>query len=292
MGGITSGFYQLFDVTCNASGVFVAVGFQTDGLGNQSTTAVYATSSDGTTWSAPAQMGASASAKFIMRGVTSNASGNFVATGFDNYSMQPIYSYSANGSSWSQPDYINGFSTFSPMRRVHCNQANGRFVTVGRGLGGLPAIAYSDNGTSWTGPINIGSINSDFHNVTYANGIWVAVGSTQFGGGNGKAMYATSTDGATWTTGYVNTSSDYCDLWSVVADKNGKFVAAGNSTYPTNQSKYATSTDGSTWTTLTAISPGGTNNYYIFDSCIQKSTGKVSAVGNANTPYGIQVLSN
>jgi multimeric flavodoxin WrbA len=270
MGGVSSGFYQMFDVVCNASGLFVAVGYQTNGLGNAPVTAVYAKSSNGTSWTAPAQMGASASTNFIMRGVAANTSGNFVATGFDNSSNRPTFSYSADGSSWTQPNYINGFASFSPMRRVYCNPGNNLFVTTGRGLGGLPAIAYSYDGTTWSSPTNIGSINSDFQNITCnASGRWVAVGSTQFGGSNGIAMAATSTDGINWTTAYVNTSSDYCDLWSVVADKNGKFIAAGNSTYPTNQSKYATSTDGTTWTTLAAISPGGVNNNYIWDSCIQ-----------------------
>jgi len=291
MGSASSGFYYMYDVACSSSGKYIAVGYYTttgsDGY------CCFSTSTDGATWTTPTQMGSGASANWQMWGVAVNSSGNFVATGYNNASSYAAFSYSSDGTSWTTPAAINGYTSFSRGIRVACN-SSGRFVIVGRGAGGPPMSCYSDNGTTWTSPTNVGSISGTFFNVVYSSaGRWVAVGSTNLNGGNGIGIYGTSTDGVNWTSGYTNTSSDYLDLWSVVVDKNGKFVAAGNSTYPTDQAQYITSTNGSTWTTPTAISPGGANRYTIWDSVIQPTTGKISGVGAyAGGPYGIQVLSN
>ena len=294
MGSPSSGYYYFYDVTCTSANLYVAVGyFTTTGSDGY---ACFSTSTDGATWTTPAQMGPGASAKYQMWGVTTNSSGTLVATGYGDFGVTgtlAIQSSSTNGTTWTTPTNVNGTTTFSMMRRAGCN-TSGRFIIVGRGAGGPPASSYSDNGTSWTTPANIGSINGTLFNVVCSSsGRWVAVGSTNLNGSNGIAIYATSTDGVTWSSGYMNTSSSYGDMWGVAVDKNGKFVAVGNSTYPTNQAVYSTSTDGSTWTTLAAVSPGGVNNYTLWDLAVQPTTGKMCGIGTyASGPYGIQVLSN
>jgi photosystem II stability/assembly factor-like uncharacterized protein len=73
-------------VTVNSSGLFVAVGYD----GGYSP--VYATSTNGSTWTTPALMNSS-SAFAIMLSVTVNSSGLFVAVGY-NSSTYPLYATS------------------------------------------------------------------------------------------------------------------------------------------------------------------------------------------------------
>jgi hypothetical protein len=76
----------MFGVTVNSSGQFVAVGY------NNLNYPVYATSSDGSTWTTPAQMNGSTVAAQML-GVTVNSSGLFVAVGNDS-SVAPLFATS------------------------------------------------------------------------------------------------------------------------------------------------------------------------------------------------------
>ena len=73
-------------VTVNSSGLFVAVGYGTNGY------PLYATSSNGSTWTTPALMNGS-SVYARMQSVTVNSSGVFVAVGYDTNGY-PLYATS------------------------------------------------------------------------------------------------------------------------------------------------------------------------------------------------------
>jgi photosystem II stability/assembly factor-like uncharacterized protein len=74
----------MLSVTVNSSGLFVAVGY--NGY------PVYATSTNGSTWTTPALMNGSSVAA-TMYSVTVNSSGLFVAVGY-NDSNYPVYATS------------------------------------------------------------------------------------------------------------------------------------------------------------------------------------------------------
>ena len=77
---------NMFSVTVNSSGLFVAVGCD----GN--TYPLYATSSDGSTWTTPALMNGSTTVA-LMNSITVNSSGLFVAVGYDGNNY-PLYATS------------------------------------------------------------------------------------------------------------------------------------------------------------------------------------------------------
>ena len=95
MNGYT-GSAQIFSVTVNSSGRFVAVGY------NGSSQPVFATSTDGTTWSTPSLMNGYTGSTFIYS-VTVNSSGKFVATGYNNLSLHPVVTTSTDGINWTTP---------------------------------------------------------------------------------------------------------------------------------------------------------------------------------------------
>ena len=82
------------------------------------------------------------------------------------------------------------------------------------------------------------SINYSYRSITYANGMFVAVGYSP----NTSGAVITSTDGITWTK---QTSPAKTHFYSIVY-ANGMFVAVGNS------GAVITSTDGITWTKQTS----------------------------------------
>ncbi len=150
---------------------------------------------------------------------------------------------------------------------------NGRFV----GVGGFET-AVSTNGTNWTVsilPDQYGDFGMGYYaypsDMTYGNGIYVEVGST-----NSVGCIITSTDGATWTP---RTSSPAPGgLISSVAYGSLKFVAVGN-----NDGYEYTSTApniGTTWTRRSI--PGGNKISYgngLFFVPLNNKTNLVSVDG-------------
>jgi len=131
---------------------------------------------------------------------------------------------------------------------------DGRFIAAGGGFHD-GYIRISDDLQSWqprvifSGTPQVGWLGD----ITYGNGIWVAVG------GNGLKMYSTD-GGDTWT------GDEYWDLESGepsfagrgVAFGGGRFMAAGDG------GRYALSTDGATWTPTQEVagSDGGGRPVY------------------------------
>jgi hypothetical protein len=79
-------YTNMTSVAVNSSGLFVAVGT------TQTSNAVYATSSNGSTWTTPALMNGIATTA-TMKSLTVNSSGLFVAVGYDA-SAYPAYAVS------------------------------------------------------------------------------------------------------------------------------------------------------------------------------------------------------
>lgn len=115
-------------------------------------------------------------------------------------------------------------------------------VAYGNGLwiiGGVAGIATSTDGINWTkrpGPLT--NPNGTVAALCYANGIWVASGSS--------GWLSTSTNGTTWTVRpdiLGGTGNPYC---KAITYANGLFVAVGFG------GKISTSTNGTTWTARTS----------------------------------------
>lgn len=123
---------------------------------------------------------------------------------------------------------------------------NGRHVAVAINWDATnPAIVSTNNGATWTA-VNTG--NSEFRDITFANGLFVAVGSA------GKIY--TSPDGTSWTE-RVAPSGGNVTLQKVI-HTGSQFLAIGGDPWVLNASVFTTSTDGINWTTSGA-NPIGIN---------------------------------
>ena len=270
----------MYGVTVNSSGKFVAVGY--DG----SNYPVYATSTDGSTWTTPATMNGSTTVA-NMYGVTASSSGKFVAVGF-NGSNYPVYATSTDGSTWTTPATMNGSTTAANMYGVTVN-SSGKFVAVGYDGSNYPVYATSTDGSTWTTPATMnGSTTAAYMlGVTVnSSGKFVAVGYNN--DTNKYPVYATSTDGSTWTTpATMNGSTTAAYMYGVTVNSSGKFVAVGfnSSYYPV----YATSTDGSTWTTPATMN-GSTTAANMYGVTVN-SSGKFVAVGYDGSNYPVYATS-
>ena len=168
-------------VTVNSSGKFVAVGYD----GNNYP--VFATSTDGSTWTTPVLMNGS-TVVASMNSVTVNSSGKFVAVGYDGNNY-PVFATSTDGSTWTTPALMNGSTVIAPMNSVTVN-SSGMFVAVGRDYYKYPVFATSTDGSTWTTPVlmNGSTVIASMNSVTVnSSGKFVAVGYD----GNNYPVFAT-----------------------------------------------------------------------------------------------------
>ena len=166
----SSTFSAMNSVAVNSSGLFVAVGYGSNNY------PVYATSSNGSTWTTPATMNGS-SVQAFMYSVAVNSSGLFVAVGYNN-SFYPFYATSSNGSTWTTPALMNGSTTVAIMNSVAVN-SSGLFVAVGGNTSSYPVYATSSNGSTWTTPALMNgstAVASMFGVTVNSSGLFVAVG--------------------------------------------------------------------------------------------------------------------
>ncbi len=127
---------------------------------------------------------------------------------------------STDGVTWALRSSINATAI---------NYVNSMFVAVGAGF-----ISKSVDGINWSTT----SVSDTFYNVSYGNGIYVAVGLFD-------AIW-TSTDATNWTE---QTSDNPTKRWYGVTYGNGVFVIVGGENPST--SMILTSVDGVTWSTQT-----------------------------------------
>ena len=283
---ISATYVEMTSVAVNSSGLFVAIGNDACNYPR------YATSTNGSTWSAPSSMGSGAHMA-VIKSVAVNSSGLFVAVGYNiGYNAlcyYPLYATSTNGSNWSTPAYMNGSTNAVVMNSVAVN-SSGLFVAVGYDAkcNTGPRYATSSDGSTWTTPAAMGS-GSDFVNMSSvavnSSGLFVAVGTT----GCYYPRYATSSDGSTWTTPAAfggGTNKAY--MKSVAVNSSGLFVAVGYD-FNNNTPLYSTSSNGSTWTTPAAMNCTG--SFARMQSVAVNNAGVFVAVGY-NTTYSLYATSS
>ena len=246
----------MYGVAVNSSGLFVAVGPRNSGIG------VAAYSSDGMTWSTPALMNGSTALNW-MHAVTVNSSGLFVAVGYGNNS-QPAFATSTNGMTWTTPADMNGSGVVAYMNGVAVN-SSGLFAAVGYNSSGYPVAAYSTNGTTWTTPATMNGSTTPANmaavSVNTTTGKFVAVGIGDGNSNTGYPVWASSTDGITWTTPVLMnaTNSLNSSPTAITVTNKGKhlfvgFVPPAYNCYP---AVFAAS-----WDSAYTARPSGSRTYF------------------------------
>lgn len=162
------------------------------GSGGQGDAAVWA-SSDGSTWARIAAEGLGGTADQRLLDVVAGPRG-LVAVGTDGGSAAAWTSTDAIA--WSRID-------LGPGRATALAVAAGGLVAVGStGGDGLDAASWrSGDGTTWTraeGEALSGPFDQQLAGVTAGDGVMVAVGGTDLGGGGDAAAWTSGSDG-TWT---------------------------------------------------------------------------------------------
>ncbi len=276
----TSTQYRFINIAVSSSSRFVAVGND-----NSTNIAAYSTSINGSTWSTPVTF-PSATSNTVIYSAAVNNSGLFVAVGSD--SVIPVYSTSSNGTTWSTPTAINGTTAAGIMTAITVN-SSGLFVAVGQDATTYYAIyATSTNGTTWSTPVAMPGQTIQFNPSSIcvsSTGRFVAVGfETGYAPyiASGGPMYATSTNGSTWTTParMAGVTTDFM-VRGVAVNTAGTFVAVGSPygvPIPQITALYSTSTNGSTWSTPTGT-VFNTEFYSYYGIAVSPTTGKFVVVG-------------
>ena len=137
------------------------------------------------------------------------ATGIFVAVGSTSQDTLSKIGYSTDGQNWFVSTNTNGLFSGEGAGAAGggggtgSTYGNGLFVAVGDSTaGGNANIGYSTDGQTWTLAKNTNGlfggegVSDGGYDVTYGNGLFVAVG-VSTAGGNANIGY--STDGQTWT---------------------------------------------------------------------------------------------
>lgn len=163
------------------------------------------------------------------------ANGLFVAVA--DSGLDPVM-YSHDGVNWTQGTAPEG--SYKSLVFGTTNTGVGVWTAVGTS----GANMYSYDGMDWM--TNPGyTYNGNFTCVTYGNGIYVAVNTTQ----NMERVMTTRDPTSFWTYQQTGTSAD--NAWESVAFGNGLFCAVASSGAPS--SCIMTSPDGRTWTVVTSM---------------------------------------
>lgn len=144
--------------------------------------------------------------------------------------------------------------------------SSGLITSVGNN-GGDFASAVSANGTSWTGPALVVSGNTFMTRVTWSSyhNYFLAIGT----GANSYPIYATSTDGVTWSSAAVCSATAVGNIWALTVNSAGVFAAVMQ--VSSGVPAYMTSADGSTWTTPASI-PGAASGVFYFNAAMTVNT--------------------
>jgi hypothetical protein len=158
--------------------------------------------------------------------------GCYVATA-EYFDSGSIYS-SVDGVNWTLQNH--NLSTWG----TSLNFVNGRFV----GVGGYGTVSISADGTNWIVSGVPTGYSDYFGDITYGNGLYVKVGST-----NGVGSIYTSTNGSAWTSrlssnpltgakGYISSVT-----YGLISQTQPWFLAIGD-----NDGYFYTSPNGISWT--------------------------------------------
>lgn len=190
-------------------------------VGYTTSTYLWATSGDGTTWT---NRSATDNLKDIVFG-----NGVWVANYENSYLKQ-----STNGTSWNTTPYSGQGNTLNAVAHNGLSGASSVFVSVGN-TGSI--VSSNADGTTWTARTS--GVGQALNSVAYGNGLFVAVGDA--------GVILTSPDGTNWTTrAGANAMTTYNFL--SVAYGNGRWIATTSAAVSTNAGGgLYTSTDGITW---------------------------------------------
>ncbi|MDB6110799.1 MAG: hypothetical protein JWR69_2549 [Pedosphaera sp.] len=185
---------------------------------------------------------------------------------------------------WTRSQVVTNPIGFQGLGLGGVAYGNGRYVAVGQYSGDdNGVIQTSDDGMNWTMRTTRNYAVLDLYDVTFGNGLFVAVGWDFFGGNN---IYH-STNGINWTPHTTAIAN-----FNRVAFGNGVFVAVGDgvlvdpagvgSTTYTNQRIYI-SFNGTTWVPRSDGGPNPTGNQPIYD--VAYGAGRFVAVDGASHFY-------
>jgi len=224
-------------ITVDSTGLFMAVGYDST---SSSVYPVYATSSNGSTWTTPARIGTAIIS--VGMGVAVNSSGRFVMVGYQFNSGAATYAYSSNGgATWSAIARMAGVTTFGNNIFKVAVSSSGTWTAIGYSQTNNSAIyANSTNGgINWTAPaaIPVSSGTCEMNGLTVSpSNVFMAVGNTGSGAVNptGYPAYTTATTGSNWTTvTTMNNSTTTAYMQAVAVNSAGQYSAVGynSSTY-------------------------------------------------------------
>lgn len=208
---------NLWNAIAYGNSKYVVVG------GDRQTDGFITTSTNGTAWSTPKNIG-----KEIYWLDIIFENGLFVTVGY-----RGMISSSSDGVTWKTPTQYGAQYNWTSVA-----YGNGRFVTVAEN----GWITYSKNGTGWQSPKS--GIGGLAYSITYGNGKFVVVGYNGIVASNADTEYISSNS---WEENKVGNST-----WNSVVFGNGKFVAVGDGGY------FTSSEDGIEWTSRKLI---GTKNW-------------------------------
>ena len=215
-------------IAVNSSGLFVAAGSRYDGL------VTIQKSTTGTTWTSSTIAGIDS----LPTAIAVSPAGRFVIVG--NYISGTLnspcnFTTSADGTTWTTvaqlaPNYYQVYGIAS--------NASGFFVAVGAYTGGfgsfpLPAIVTSSNGITWNAPVTLtrasGVETCRFTSVAVnSTGRFVAIGFGLLTGGGTAIMYATSTNGTTWSAvSPVKSTMAFAQMYQIAVGPSKVFAAVG-----------------------------------------------------------------
>jgi len=246
---------QSITLTCSDSVACNAIAYTTDG-------STPSFSGSGNTIVVGKSAGLTVSATSTIRYITRDAKGNVSGIGQHTYTINSgVSTYSIGGTVSGLSGTLvlqnnggdnlslttNGSFTFSTAIAQNATygvtvltQPVGQTCTVSNGSGTVNAsnvtsvgISCASLGIAWTGRSILGSQPQYYFDITFGNGLFVAVG------GNPSDKVATSPDGVNWTARLLPVSGYN---WKKIAYGAGKFVAI------TGTSVGITSPDGITWT--------------------------------------------
>ena len=224
----------------NTAGLITVIGSNGGNFGS-------AASSDGTTWTGPAQEITGNTS--LTRVVWSSYHNYFLAVG-TGASSYPIYATSTDGINWTSTSVINATS-IGNVYALTVNNAGVFAAIMIPTSSGIPVYTTSADGSTWTTPTSIPNAPSGVYffgaSITVNSaGNFVVTGYDSF---NSDPWYSFSAIGSTWTAQPM-TGLGFEPKALTWSNYHNRFVTIGDFSSGLG---YSTSTNGTTWTTPVLI---------------------------------------
>jgi hypothetical protein len=249
------------------SGKWIAVGQ------NSSSVPVFATSSDGISWTGVGTFGSGSGG---VSDIAVNSSGTFAVVG------PAGYSYSTNGTTWTTFTAFTGSVTITA---ISVDTYGTGFIAVGyETSGGAPVYTTSSSGTSWTTPVRMNASSTTAYlqgiTVNQAANRYVVVG---FDSSNAAIYSYTTSAGSIWQTpARMNGSASNARMRDVIYNSASDLYVAVGDNSSTLTPVYATSVSGTTWITPALIGSAENVSVYSMNNVKANSSGLFSCVGSGS----------